>query len=81
MANDGPGQCLSDANDAKTSKCSGVHRIWITPSYIVDPTKTGVYKQVAEPQLFLSQLMDFKEARAPVKKQEEHEGGHTIHCD
>ncbi len=45
------------------------------PSHIMDPTKTGVYKRVAEPQLFLSQ------ARAPVKKQEEQEGGHTIHCE
>ncbi len=41
--------------------------IWITPSYIVDPTKTGVYKR--------------GEARAPMKKQEEQEDGHTIHCE
>ncbi len=41
---------------------------------------TGGYKRVAEPRLFLSQLTHFKEAIAPVKKQEEQEAGHTIHC-
>ncbi len=41
----------------------------------------GGYKKVAEPRLFLSQLVDFKEASASVKKQEEQEAGHTTHCE
>ncbi len=41
----------------------------------------GVYKKVAEPRLFLSQVVDFKEVSAPAKKQEEQETGHTTHCE
>jgi hypothetical protein len=48
--------------------------------YTVDPPRAGGYKRVAKSQLFLSQLLDFKEARAPVKIQEEQEAGYTIHC-
>jgi hypothetical protein len=40
---------------------------------------TGSYKRVAEPRLFLSQLMVFKEVISPVKKQKEQEAGQTIH--
>ncbi len=49
--------------------------------YIVDPARAGSYTRFAEPRLFLSQLADFKDASAPVKKQEEQEVGHTIHCE
>ncbi len=41
----------------------------------------GGYKRVAEPQLFLSQLVDFKEGSAPVKMREEPEAGHTSHWE
>ncbi len=41
----------------------------------------GGYKRVTEPRLFLTQLVDFKEANAPVKTQEEQEAGHTTHCE
>ncbi len=36
---------------------------------------------VKEPQLFLSQPVDFKEASAPVKIWEEQEAGCTTHCE
>ncbi len=39
------------------------------------------YKRVSEPRLFHRQQIDFKEASAPVKKYEEQEAGHTIHCE
>ncbi len=38
----------------------------------------GGYKRVAEPRLLLNQLVDFKEASAPVKRQQEQEAGYTI---
>ncbi len=44
-------------------------------------TRAGGYERVAEPRLFLNQLVDFNEASAPVKKQEGEETGHTIHCE
>jgi hypothetical protein len=49
--------------------------------YIVDPARGGAYKRVVEPPLFLSQLTDFKEVSAPVKRQKGQKAGHTIHCE
>jgi hypothetical protein len=47
--------------------------------YIEDACRGEAIKGLVEPQLFL-QLVDFKEASAPVKIQEEHEADHTTHC-
>ncbi len=67
VANDGLSQHPSDANDAthldfvaSTEKASKSPVQWM-------PSGSG-YKMVAEPRLFLSQQMDFKEASAPVNK-------------
>jgi hypothetical protein len=78
MANDGQGHHPSDANDVKhldpkasTGNASKSPIKWMPPG--------GGYKRVADPRLFLSQLVDYKEAS--VKKQEEQEAGHTTHCE
>jgi hypothetical protein len=72
MAKDGPGQCLSDANDAKHLNPPAFTGNVSLNLYSGSP-RAGGYKRVKESRLFLSQLWDFKEARAPVKKQEEQE--------
>jgi hypothetical protein len=47
----------------------------------VDSAKATGYKRGAEPWLCLSQQENIKKATAPVKKNEEQEAGHTIHCE
>ncbi len=53
VAKDGPGQCLSDANDAENLMESQEIN---DAANVVDPARAGSYKRVAEPRLFLSQL-------------------------
>ncbi len=69
VAKDGPGQCLPDANDAKNPNPHGVTGNLLRRLYIVVPTRAGGCQRVAVSKY------------APVKKQEEQEAGHTIHCE
>jgi hypothetical protein len=48
-------------------KSYGFHRKCFIEIFIVDACKWRLYKVVTEPQLFLSQPVDFKEASTPVK--------------
>jgi hypothetical protein len=48
-------------------KSYGFRRKCFKGTFIVDACRWRLYKMVMEPQLFLSQPVDFKEASAPVK--------------